>query len=74
MCGVKKYNHNFFDISLRRRLNLIFSSLSLFLYEIDFFVVKELFMWMDECYKKKKTDGEETAAKVIAVDEEIYTK
>lgn len=31
-------------------------------------------MWMDECYKKKKTDGEETAAKVIAVDEEIYTK
>lgn len=51
-----------------------FSSLSLFLYEIDFFVVKELFMWMDECFKKKKTDGEETAAKVIAVDEEIYTK
>lgn len=32
-------------------------------------------MWMYECYKKKKkTDGEETAAKVIAVDEEIYTK
>lgn len=30
-------------------------------------------MWMDEC-NKKKTDGEETAAKVIAVDEEIYTK
>lgn len=72
MCGEKNIIIIFLTYHWGEGSTWFFSSLSISLWN-RFFVVKELFMWMDEC-NKKKTDGEETAAKVIAVDEEIYTK